>query len=100
MAILCDFKDRDEKDVITYIITRLRELTEDNSHKLGKYLLTLEELSTNRNLYNIIKEVESMLKDMKFEDLPSYEIGMERGISQGISQGLSQGIIQTAITMI
>ncbi len=92
LAILCDFKDKNEKDVITYIITRLRELTKDDSHQLGKYLLTLEELSTNRNLYNIIKEVESMLKDMKFEDLPSYEIGMERGITKGV--------IQTAIAMI
>jgi len=45
-----------------------------------------------------------MLRDIKYEELPSYEIGMERGIergfSNGISQGLSQGIINTATTMI
>ncbi|MBN2826248.1 MAG: hypothetical protein JXQ76_13035, partial [Campylobacterales bacterium] len=83
---------------------------------LGKYMLILEELSTNRDLQQKIKEVESMLRDMKFEDLPSYNIGMERGIERGfergISQGISQGInqgkqegiveatIKTAITMI
>lgn len=49
-----------------------------------------------------------MLRDMKFEDLPSYEIGMERGLAQGISQGISQGkkegimeaTLKTAIIMI
>jgi len=37
-----------------------------------------------------------MLRDMKLEELPSYQIGMERGVSQGISQG----IISSAIKMI
>ncbi len=46
LAILCDFKGRDEKDVVTYIITRLRELTQDDNHRLGKYMLILDELST------------------------------------------------------
>ncbi|MEA3490772.1 MAG: hypothetical protein U9R27_02640 [Campylobacterota bacterium] len=96
LAILCDFKDRDEKDVITYIITRLRELTKDNNHKLGKYMLALEELSTNRNLQNTLEEVERMLRDMKIEELPGYKIALERGEERGISQGM----ITTAITMI
>jgi len=100
LAILCDFKDRDEKDVVTYIIQRLRQLTQNDNHRLGKYMLILEELSTNRDLQQKIKEVESMLRDMKFEDLPSYQIGMERGVTQGISQGISQGIIHSAIKMI
>jgi len=38
------------------------------------------------------------------EDLPSYQIVMERGFSKGVSQGLSQeisqGIIDTATMMI
>ena len=33
-----------------------------------------------------------MLREIRYENLPSYEIGMERGVSQGI--------IDTAITMI
>jgi len=53
-----------------------------------------------------------MLRDIKLEDLPSYQIVMERGfnrgisqgisqgLSQGLSQGISQGIINTATTMI
>jgi len=104
LAILCDFKDRDEKDVIGYILTRLQELTQGNSQKLGQCMLTLEELSTNRDLQNKLKEVESMLRDMKLEELPSYQIAIERNkdkwVSQGISEGISQGIFNTAIMMI
>ena len=96
LAILCDFKDRDEKDVIGYIIQRLQELTKENAHLRGKYMVILEELSTNRDLQTKMKEVESMLRDMKLEELPSYQIAIERNkdkwVSQGISEGISQGI--------
>jgi len=100
LSILCDFKDRDELDILLYITRRLEELTKDDEHRLGKYMLILETLSTNRDLKDKLKEAEEMLREIKYEDLPSYEIGMERGIERGISQGISQGIIKTAITMI
>jgi len=45
-----------------------------------------------------------MLRDMKLEELPSYQIAIERNkdkwVSQGISEGISQGIFNTAIMMI
>jgi len=45
-----------------------------------------------------------MLRDIKLEDLPSYQIAMERGkekwVSQGLSQGISQTIIENAIIMV
>ena len=75
-------------------------------------MLILETLSTNRDLQNKLKEAEEMLRDIKYEELPSYEIGMERGMERGIergiergmargfSNGISQGIINTATTMI
>jgi len=97
LAILCDFNGRDEKDIITYIITRLRELTKDNNHKLGKYMLALEELSTNRNLQNTLEEVERMLRDMNLEELPGYRIALERGMERGIERGMERGIAQTTI---
>ncbi len=100
LAILCDFKDRDEKDVITYIITRLRELTKDNNHKLGKYMLALEELSTNRNLQNTLEEVERMLRDMKIEELPGYKIALERGVERGMQKGIAQTTLDNAIIMV
>ena len=112
LSILCDFKGKDELDMLIYITRRLEELTKDSDYKLGKYMLILETLSTNRDLQNKLKEAEEMLRDIKYEELPSYEIGMERGIERGfnkgvdygkdkwLSQGLSQGIINTATTMI
>jgi len=104
LSILCDFKGRDELDILLYITKRLEELTRDDEHKLGKYMLILETLSTNRDLKDKLKEAEEMLRDIRYEDLPSYEIGMERGmergIQRGIQRGLSQGVIKTAITMI
>ncbi len=40
-----------------------------------------------------------MLRDMKLEELPSYQIGMERGVSQGISLGKQEGIVETTLNM-
>jgi len=96
LAILCDFKDKNELDILTFILQRLEKLTKDNAHQLGKYMLILDTLSTNRDLQNKLKEAEDMLRDVKIEDLPSYQLVLERGLSKG----LSQGIIKTAITMI
>jgi len=75
-----------------------------DEHKLGKYMLILETLSTNRDLKEKIKEAEEMLRDIKYEDLPSYEIGLERGYNNAIirekDSWVSQGILETAIVMI
>ena len=104
LSILCDFKGRDEIEIITYIIKRLEKLTQKDEHKLGKYMLILETLSTNRDLKEKIKEAEEMLRDIKYEDLPSYEIGYNNAIirekDSWVSQGLSKGIFETAIKMI
>jgi len=70
-----------------YIIKRLREITKDDEHKFSQYMLILEILSTNRNLKDKLKEVEDMLRDIRYEDLPSYEIGMQRGIERGKLEG-------------
>jgi len=112
LSILCDFKGKDALDVLKYIVKRLAQLSKDDEHKLGKYMLMLETLSDNRELKDKLKEAEQMLREIRYENLPSYEIGlekgiedgiaqgMEQGISQGLSQGLSQGVINTAIAMI
>ena len=100
LSILCDFKGRDELELLLYITRRLEELTRDDEHRLGKYMLILETLSTNRDLKDKLKEAEEMLREIKYEDLPSYEIGMERGIERGEKRGVAKGMIETAITMI
>ena len=45
----------------------------------------LEALSTNRNLKDKIKEEEKMLS-VRWDELPSYEIGYEKGIEKGIEK--------------
>ena len=91
LAILCDFKNRSEKDVCFYILNRLSELTAQNSEMLKKYTQMLETLSENRNLKNTIKEVEAMLSAVRIEDLPSYELGHERGMERGVEKGIEKG---------
>ncbi len=86
LSILCDFKDKKELDILLYITKRLEELVDDSS-ELGKYMLMLETLSENRDLKDKLKEVENMLRDVRLEDLPSYEIGLEKGIKKGIEKG-------------
>jgi predicted transposase YdaD len=83
LSILCDFKDKDELDVLLYLTKRLQKLTK-NDHTLGKYMLILETLSQNRDLKDTLKEVEKMLREIKYEELPSYEIGIEKGMERGI----------------
>ncbi len=119
LSILCDFKGRDEKDIIKYILTRLRELTEDDAYQLNKYMLILETLSTNRNLQDKVKEVEKMLRDIRLEDLPSFQIAKERLLrdinieelpsfqiakerveERAKREGKLEGKLETAITMI
>ena len=87
LSILCDFKGKDEKEVIKYIISRLKELTGENEHNLEKYMIILDTLSTNRNLQDMVKEVQKMLRNTKLEDLPTYQLMLERGIEKGIEKG-------------
>ncbi len=106
LSILCDFKGKDELEVLLYLTKRLAELSGDDEHKLSKYMLMLETLSDNRNLKDKLKEAEQMLREIRYEKLPSYEIGMEKGyedgqiagMEQGMQQGISQGISQTMIS--
>jgi len=91
LAILCDFKDKKPKDVVKYIIDRLLYHTKSNPNEYRKYLLMLEELSTNRDLKEVVKEQE-MLSELNYEKYPSYEIGLEKGLEKGIEKGMEKGI--------
>jgi len=86
LAILCDFKKKNPKDVVKYIIDRLIYHTSSDKKEFRKYMIMLEELSTNRDLKEIIKE-QAMLREIKWEDLPSYEIGLEKGVKEGVEKG-------------
>jgi len=51
----------------------------------------LEVLLENRQLKQQIKEAETMLTQIKIENLPSYELGEERGIIIGENRGKKEG---------
>ncbi len=95
LSILCDFGDKDELDLLIYIIKRLKELTNNDLYRFGKYMLMIETLSSSRDLESKVKEAEEMLRTVELEKLPSYEIGYEKGIERGIEKGISKGAMQT-----
>jgi predicted transposase YdaD len=91
LAILCDFKDKKPIEISKNILLKLHQLLDDKEFR--RYVLMLEEISELRNLKNTIKEAEVGLMSIRWEDLPSYEIGMERGFQDGIQKGLETGKI-------
>jgi len=91
LTILCDFGENNPKKIIKEILHKLYILSK-NENEFRKYLLMLEELSTSRNLKEEIKEAEMGLQNLTWEDLPSYEIGLEKGIEKGIEKGMQEGI--------
>ncbi|NWF65957.1 MAG: hypothetical protein HXX81_00645 [Campylobacterales bacterium] len=93
LAILCDFKNSNEQDIVNYIIQRLKEKVGKNDFEFRKYMLMLEELSQNRNLQEFIKKGEEMLTQINYETLPSYYLGLERGIERGIETGIEKGFL-------
>lgn len=94
LAILCDFKGRDARQVVRYILQRLQGLLNENNPRLREYFGMLEVLSSNRDLQTIVNEEQSMLSSIKLSDLPSYQQGMQQGIQQGFRQGEQVGEIQ------
>ncbi|NPA55548.1 MAG: hypothetical protein GXO40_04210 [Epsilonproteobacteria bacterium] len=91
LAILCDFKDKNPKDVIKYIIDKLRDYTDENLNQYRKYIMMLETLSTNRDLLTDVKEME-MLRTTTYQDLPSWHIGYEQGMERGIEQAHQKAV--------
>ena len=102
MAILCDFKDKKPITVAQEIFLRLKQLIKDEK-EFRKYVAMLEELSSLRELQNTIKEAEVRLSDLRnltYQDLPSYQIGMEKGIEHGFEKGRGEGIIEAAAKVV
>ena len=94
LAVLCDFQDRSPRAVIRYILDRLQVLTEGTPARFRDYLKMLEILSSNRNLYEVVKEEQTILSEVLITELPSYGLGMERGMERGMVQGLTRGMQQ------
>jgi len=91
IAILCDFKGKDESEVIHHIITQLKIYHKDNEKGFRESIAMLEILSENRDLKQLVEEEEKMLSEVKIENLPSYNIGFERGEAEGKAEGKAEG---------
>jgi hypothetical protein len=91
IAVLCDFKGKDEKLVLRKIMRRLIELVGGDKRALRNHIKMMEHLSGNRGLTEKFKAVEvEMLREVDIEKMPSYQIGMERGRDEGIDEGVRQ----------
>jgi len=90
LAILCNFGGRNPKEVVGYIVQRLRELLGKDERGFREYMNMLEIYSENRDLQPQIKEAEHMLTRADVERLPSFAIGFERGTAEGLEKGKAQ----------
>ncbi len=91
LAILCDFKDQDASDVIHYIIQELKIYHQENEQGFRTSMLALEILSTNRDLKEQVQYEEKKMLSMRWDELPSYDIGLEQGLEKGIEKGIEKG---------
>jgi predicted transposase/invertase (TIGR01784 family) len=98
IAVLCDFKGKEPSFIIDKILTKLKSLSRDEN-EFRKYVIMTEELSGLRNLKDTFKESEMRFMDISWEDLPSYEIGMEKGFERGIEKGIEKGKNDTLVQM-
>jgi len=82
LAILCDFKQKEPREVVKYILYELHRLIKDEK-RLRDFIMVLEILSTNRNLQDTVKEEgKEMIRTLTYEDLPSYEIILEEKVEK------------------
>jgi len=91
LAILCDFKKDSDNEAVTNIVQLLHDKLQGHPKKFREYMYMLEVLSENRYLKTVIKEVETVITNVKVEDLPSYELGMEKGMKKGEQIGELRG---------
>ena len=53
--------------------------------------MMLEILAENRDLVEIVRQGERMLRDIDLKKLPSFQLGFETGKEEGIEHGMQQG---------
>lgn len=91
LAVLCDFKGKEPREMVRYIVQRLEALLANNEAELREYLNMLEMLSSNRDLQDIVYEEENMLTAIQLSDLPSFQEGRQEGRQEGQQEGWQKG---------
>jgi hypothetical protein len=91
LAILCDFKGRPAPEVVHFIFERLQQLTGNNESGFREYIRMLEILSINRSLEKVVEKEETMLSQVKYSQLPSFNIGLKQGLIEGELKGKLEG---------
>jgi predicted transposase YdaD len=92
LAILCDFNADSEHEAVTRIVRQLHGKLHLDPKRLREYMYMMEILSDNRNLKTAIKKAETVITDINIENLPSYELGMEKGLATGMERGIERGM--------
>lgn len=100
LAILGDFKHHSKQQAVDKIVAQLHEKLHLQPNRYREYLYMLEILSENRDLKTYIKEAETVITQVAIENLPSYELGMEKGLQKGMERGMEQGLEQGIETVI
>lgn len=89
LAILCDFKDAQPREVVHNILARLQERLGENLPRLREYVDMLDILASNRELNLDIREELDMLT-IDVEKLATYQLGMEKGMEKGMKEGAKE----------
>ena len=90
LAILGDFKNDSKREAVQKIVLQLNQKLNSQPQRFREYIYMLEVLSENRDLKDYIKEAETMISQVNIENLPSYELGMERGKEENLKEIILQ----------
>jgi len=90
LAILCNFKDKNKKEIINEIIKKLYKFSKTKDEFL-KNIEILTIFSTNRNLEEEIKKGVKMLTKIELEKIPFYQDGFKDGFDNGFENGFQNG---------
>ena len=96
IAILCNFKAKDDTIVIKNLLNRIKETVKGNLSRC-RYIRQLEVLSQLRDLQEKVYEEADEMALVDVYDIERdvrYKQGMEKGMEKGIERGVERGLIK------
>ena len=96
LAVLGNFHKVPPQKVLTWLLSRLQQETEGQSHRFGKYANQLLVLAKLRNLdqqtFRLLENMPISL-GIDYEDLYSFKQGEKKGVKQGVEQTRRETIL-------